>query len=236
MRDLGRRGTPRVLTAVRGLRGSADRVFLTAFGISLACHLVVLGAGLLTLPGKSRKVSARSLEVVYDATERVEDRLARAQRTLARLRGVGTLAAGTPSPRIRIPNREAVVRGGLAPELDPSRGTLLDLSDLLAASHGDPVLLSYFSSIREMIQRTANTGTWLGAEGEDGVVYISFVLEATGALRSVDVVGERSTPSGRLQAIALEIVRRSGPFAPFPPSLGRHSRTVVVPLEFLSGT
>ena len=113
----------------------------------------------------------------------------------------------------------------------------MDLTNLVDAAQGDPVLLSYFSAIREQIQRAANQQTWMAGEPDaQGLVYVSFVLGAAGKVQAVSIVADRSIPSRQLQDIAMRIVKAASPFAPFPPSLAGASKTVVVPLEFLRGS
>jgi TonB family protein len=117
------------------------------------------------------------------------------------------------------------------------RSPVVDLTNLIEAAQGDPVLLSYFSAIREQIQQTANGQTWLAADqAVQGVVYLSFVLSRDGAVDAIAVLPDRSVRSRPLQEIGLSIIKAASPFPAFPPSLGETSKTVVVPLEFLVGS
>ena len=118
-----------------------------------------------------------------------------------------------------------------------TRSPVVDLTNLAEAAQGNPVLLSYFSVIREQIQQTANKRTWMtGQERAEGIVYLSFVLSPKGHIQSAAVVPERSVSSSALQGVALNIIKSAGPFPPFPPSMDEPSKTVVVPLEFLMGS
>lgn len=137
--------------------------------------------------------------------------------------GSGALGAGQSLPDFML--------GGF------STSPVIDLTNLVAAAKGDPVLLSYFSVIREQIQKTANANTWMtGKAPGQGIVFLSFVLARDGQVRSAAVLGDRSVSSKPLQDIALTIVKSAGPFPPFPPSLSETFKTVVVPLEFLLGS
>jgi protein TonB len=120
--------------------------------------------------------------------------------------------------------------------VSPQRGAVIDLTNLVEASRGDPVLLSYFSAIREQIQQTANRQPWLTGEMTQGLVYVSFTLYASGSVERVVIVGERSVDSEMLRDAALRIVKAAAPFPPFPPSMTEGHKTVVVPLEFLLGS
>ena len=138
--------------------------------------------------------------------------------------GAGGLAAGRTVPQAEF---------GLGSTPSP----VIDLTNLVAAAKGDPVLLSYFSVIREKIQRTANEKTWTsGNVPAQGIVYMSFVLQPNGQVRSEAVLSDRSVSSKPLQDIALSIIKSAGPFPPFPPSMAEPFKTVVVPLEFLAGS
>ncbi len=115
--------------------------------------------------------------------------------------------------------------------------TAIDLTNLAAASQGNPVLYAYFGAIREQIQRIANTHAWLPEDGiNPGTVYVGFIIGRTGAIESVGVVSERSVDSSILQRAALGIVKASGPFVALPPSFDEPSMAIVVPIEFASGS
>jgi TonB family protein len=127
--------------------------------------------------------------------------------------------------------------GAAGDESGAMRSPVVDLTNLVEAAQGDPVLLSYFSVIRERIQQTANRQTWLAADqGAQGVVYLSFVLSRDGEIASASVLPDRSARSRPLQDIALTIIEASSPFPPFPPSIDEPAKTVVVPLEFMVGS
>lgn len=222
-----------------------DRTLAMAFGVSLACHLVLLGFQLIDL---RRMIPQRpqALDIVYEY-QLAEQELARLQQQLAELAeppkpttelgespgasgGLGGLS------HIRIPDRPLAQVSSLLPGASATRSAVVDLTNLVDAAQGDPVLLSYFSAIRQQIQRTANQQTWMRGEPDaQGLVYVSFVLGAAGKVQGVSILADRSIPSRQLQEIAMRIVKASGPFAPFPPSLADASKTVVVPLEFLRG-
>ncbi|MBI3087592.1 MAG: energy transducer TonB [Candidatus Omnitrophica bacterium] len=224
-----------------------DRTLAVAFCVSLACHLVLLGFQVVDLRWLTPTKENALMDVIYEY-QIAEEELRRLQRQLADL-GEGpklTDASGAPSTapglsnalsQIRIPERPIAALSALPPETSATRSAVVDLTNLVEAARGDPVLLSYFSAIREQIQRTANQQTWLTSEVDaQGLVYVAFVLAASGRVHSVTVLGDRSAPSRLLHDIALRIIKTANPFAPFPPSLGgESSKTVVVPLEFLRG-
>ena len=235
-----------------------DRTFATAFGISLACHAVFLGYQFVEL-GRHPAQPARVLDVVYE--QAAEQKLRRLQTQLADMkeRAAGLPDIKAPESRIRIPDRSvgmgsssmmsgasgtgqgitARAMGELSGDLSDagtSRAPVVDLTNLVDAAQGNPVLLSYFGAIREQIQRTANRNAWLSGEAKGGLVYVSFVLSANGQVQSASVVSNRSAQAPQLQEVALRIIKASSPFPPFPPSIGEPAKTIVVPLEFLLGS
>ena len=231
----------------------SERAFTVAFGVSLGLHLVLLLGQLASLNWLKMSGSRTPIEVIYEREtttqelERLQERLARAT----------SESAAVPSPptvgehaQIRIPDRpllsddrvltateagRPLTDNGSLSELVPGSPAIVDLANLVDASRGNPVLLSYFSAIRDQIQQTANRTPWLNGASTEGLVYISFTLSASGAIRQVAVVSERSVAAQPLQEAAIRIVKAAAPFPPFPPSMAEPNKTIVVPLEFLLG-
>ena len=218
---------------------SLDRPLLVAFGVSLACHTLFLGFQLVQLHLHSDAERARTLDVVYEYQIAEQD-VRQLQRQLTELRKnpeaiPAPAGVQAPAPTIRIPDRPTLAVPLTQPDASTARTAVVDLTNLVDAAQGNPVLLSYFSALREQIQRTANQRTWLTGQAAQGIVLISFVLSSNGEVLSASVVADRSVPSRALQDIAMRIVKASSPFVPFPPSLPDSAKTIVVPLEFLVG-
>ena len=213
-----------------------DRRLAIAFSVSLAFHALLLGIRSVHLRHQQREQDRKAMEVIYEYRA-AEQEVLHLQRQLATLEGQGSLpGVANPAPQIRIPDRAVMNLPPALSEAGMNRSAVVDLTNLVEAAQGDPVLLSYFSAIREQIQRIANRQTWLTGERDQGLVYVSFVLAATGQVSSVSIAADRSTTSRFLQDIALKIIKNSSPFPSFPPSLKEPSRTIVVPLEFLLGS
>ncbi len=238
-----------------------DRLFAAALGISLAGHIVVLAGQLVMVTWHGSRRPPRPLKLVYEqpATPQPSRWTPEALRPN---RSESPMLPGPSSAGLQPSSGEDRQRGGngvmaselanLQPQIrigpqasDRTRATwsddrstwaaAVDLTNLAEAAQGNPVLLSYFGTIREKIQRTANTQTWFPkGEVAGGIVYIGFDLTRTGAMQSAAIVPGRSTASSTLCDIALRIVKASNPFLPFPPSLQGSSKTIVVPLEFIS--
>lgn len=213
-----------------------DKPLLIALGLSMACHLIALGVQWLRFGGHPSRLRLHDLEVVYQYE--IAERDLRALRQAAKLQAPSSTSSGSPglSPSIRVPQRPVMEPPVAQQDLQPWRSAVIDLTNLMQAAQGNPVLLSYFSAIREQIQQTANRETWLAGSQAQGLVYVSFALSADGQVRQVSVVRERSVKSSVLQDIAERIIEAAGPFPPFPPSMAEPSKLIVVPLEFSLGT
>ena len=216
----------------------SDRIFIGAFALSLGLHLVLLIGQLLHMSWVFTPAAHAPLEVVYqveaakEELHQLQEELARATRRTAASPAPSTVGNRTD---IRIPDRPSLTAGRTLADLTMDRTAVVDLTNLVDAAHGDPVLLSYFSAIREQIQRAANARAWISGQRDEGLVFVTFSLSASGTVQGVTIVDGRSASSTLLQDAAVRIVKAAAPFPPFPPSLPDPQKTVVVPLEFLLG-
>lgn len=222
----------------------SDRAFTIAFSLSLGLHLVLLAGQWLSLFWHAPVRSSRPIDVIYEAQaarremERLQEQLVRAKRNAMTSAGGANISSRRLGEltQIRIPDRPVLTQDQELDDILPGRAAVVDLANLAEAAGGNPVLLSYFSVIRERIQQTASNRGWFSEEINEGLVYVSFVLTAEGAVRQTGIVSSRSAPSPLLRDVAVRIVQAAGPFPPFPPSITEPSKTIVVPLEFLLGT
>jgi len=243
------------------------RPFFLALAVSLGLHLVVLGVQLAKLDWNWPQSAPKDLHVLYDYQAAKQELLSLQQQLSDLGSRAGVVpAASAPGPQIRIPQRASLGLPGPAPaptQIGPpdrepsgleaeggtgeggaartgsgtSRSPVVDLTNLVEAAQGNPVLLSYFSVIREQIQHAANQQTWqTGEQAAHGVVYLSFVLSQNGQVGVISVLGDRSASSKQLHDISKTIIKSASPFPPFPPSIGESAKTIVVPLEFLTGS
>ena len=217
----------------------SDRGFTLAFGISLGVHLLLLIGQFLSLNWYKTSRMRQAVEIIYDyevakqEVQQLHEQLARAKREAV---ATPTAVSSGLRTQIRIPDRPALAATTSLGDTMLAHASFVDLTNLTEASGGDPVLLTYFSAIREQIQRSANRRTWLTGEEKEGLVYVSFVLTAGGSAQKAAVLVDRSVASSTLQDTALRILQDAAPFPPFPPSMGEPSKTIVVPLEFLLGS
>ena len=241
----------------------SERSFTIALALSAVAHSAVLGVQLVRLHRLPPIDKKTPLAIIYErepeqTVDRLKEQFAELADTMKELPGVDA-----PESQIRMPSRPlgglpgAGIGGGgglstgsgmpegfgagaagAAPgnRSQAALSAVIDLTNLVEAAQGNPVLLSYFSAIREQIQRAANRNTWMAGQGVEGLVYVSFVMSKAGEVQSVSLVSDRSAPSKHLQDIALQIVKAAGPFPAFPPSIPDPVKTIVVPLEFLLGS
>lgn len=92
---------------------------------------------------------------------------------------------------------------------------LIDDKDLTES----PAYMDYYRLIREKIRKTA----YQSYSGRNqGIVYINFSIKKDGNLEAVEL-SQESTPIDSLKRNALESIRKSAPFPPFPKELSNHS-------------
>ena len=241
----------------------SERWLTLALGVSLLGHAAVLGAQLFALWWRGPaghpvtliydrepvpRVAAWSPQEVVSPKVQLKE-LARSMTVtvssapgqMPDIKAGQQIIFGMPSPKSEAAGHgPGAGRTHLMPEASAGTGAwaaAVDLTNLAAAAQGDPVLLSYFGTIREQIQRIADAKEW-AADGSlrAGIVYVGFVMGRDGALQSASVVPERSSASAQLCQVALQIVRSSSPFLPFPPSFKESSKTIVIPIQFAFGS
>lgn len=219
----------------------SDKAFTISFSISLGLHLVFIVTQLLSLDLANLPKRHVKLKVIYEEAaaeqplEVLQERLAQAKRGLAASPAAPSILG--EQTQIRIPDRPMLTESRSLADIMPDMSSVVDLTNLVEAARGDPVLLSYFSAIREQIQRAANTqAAWLTGDQGQGLVYVSFVLSSSGGVDTISVVSSRSVRAQPLWDAALGIVKTAAPFPPFPPSMADAQKTIVVPLEFLVGS
>ena len=216
----------------------SDRIFMWAFGLSLGAHLILLMGQAISLSWLPKPKNLEPLDVIYEQ-ETAKEELRVLQEQLTRMqRDTSSSPAPTAAgirPQIRIPDRPSLMAGQTLADIMPDHAMVIDLTNLVDAARGDPVLLSYFSAIREQIQRTANGRAWVQQQRDEGLIFVSFVLSAGGQVEAAQVAGDRSADSAMLRDVTVRIVKGAAPFPPFPTSIPEPNKTIIVPLEFLLG-
>ena len=96
----------------------------------------------------------------------------------------------------------------------------------------DKTYLSYYKLINRQLQESVI----YPSNFTDGEVEVSFVLNADGSLRGLEVIDQTSESSYSLRETALQIVRNASPFPPFPESLQKQQLTFNVVICFRSNS
>ncbi len=242
-----------------------ERLFSLMLIISLAGHAVVLVAQLISLgwsgwttplrhPAKliyEQEAAKDASSWAADELHRVETRMREPHRPSSPLAqgsqadgiapgqgGLPTIAPGslTVIPQVSGDGSTHPLTA-VSPSGSHAWSGAVDLTNVVEAAQGNPVLLSYFSAIREQIQQIANTQEWLPqGTATEGVVYVGFIMSRAGQIQSSSIVADRSAPYPLLRSAALRIIRSASPFPPFPPSFEESSKTIMVPIEFVRGS
>jgi len=235
-----------------------NRSFALALGVSLAGHVVIVGAQIAFM-GWSGVGASVQPKVIYDARPDQDERWEQAQRLYRVQAQLADMSSTAKMPQAvfgssqaaNLRTSQASAWAGLLAQLTSGRGlsryvpgtesaggslwtNAVDLTNLASAARGNPVLLSYFSAIREQIQRTADRQDWLSHRQLDqGIVYVGFVIARNGRVTQTSLLKDRSVASSSLAAAAVNIIRASSPFPEFPPSSPGPAMALIVPLEFV---
>ena len=237
-------------------RAPQDRALAIMVCVSLMSHAAAVVAILIVFRHPAVELAnelRHPTRLVYEAEPSREPSIAERVHQIARSHaflpspasgGIGSM----PSPqavnelvRVRIGTFSSSVTGAAGTVGEATAGnrwvSAIDLTNIIAAAQGNPVLLSYFSAIREQIQRVASRQIWVPmGEHTAGIACVGFTLTREGDIQSASIVSSRSTPSSSLRDAALRIVESAGPFPPFPPSFRESSKTIIIPLEFVIGS
>ncbi len=82
------------------------------------------------------------------------------------------------------------------------------------------IFVDYYGTIKEKIH-TSLRRRYHPADGAMGVVNLYFVLKADGTLVSVETLKQGSDAALQLQNIAIDSLKKAGPFGSFPEELGQ---------------
>lgn len=217
----------------------SDRGFTLAFSISLGLHLFLIVGQFISWQWSTPSRLRRAVEIIYDyevakqEVQQLQEQLARAKREAT---AIPTSVSSGLRTQIRIPDRPSLAAMTSLGQTTLAHASDIDLSNLTEASGGDPILLTYFSTIREHIEHSARRREWVSGEAHEGMVYVTFVVAANGSLQKATIVADRSVESAALRGAALSILKDAAPFPPFPPSMPEASKAIVIPLEFLLGS
>ena len=212
-----------------------DKIFLTAFSISVAFHAVLLTQNphFGFVPNAAKQ---EDLEIRYVTAQKEEKVRAKLQKTVAgkrelpvRLSAAKITAENIKFPPQYIERKESAAarRAIISPEPSFMKPTI-PKADIIAVrkkislppvnldKSATPSYISYYQIVREKIRRSAYQNY---TRTETGEVYLSFIISNDGIARNISIVSEKSSPSQYLKDISLRSVRDASPFPDFPKNL-----------------
>jgi len=92
--------------------------------------------------------------------------------------------------------------------------------------------ISYYRTVRERIRQHADRNYPRRRGLGEGDVFLSFVVASSGELLQAGVVDRKSTDNPTLRRIAIDSIRDSSPFPPFPKGMGQYQITFNVIISF----
>jgi len=93
----------------------------------------------------------------------------------------------------------------------------ITLSPITTEQISNPLYKNYYQIVRQRIRERAYAN-WEG-ETSVGVVRISFMIDASGALKGIKMIGEETPENQGLRNVSLRSVKEAAPFPPFPANL-----------------
>ena len=132
--------------------------------------------------------------------------------------GSGSIRKKTSITRIKTP----LIR-------QKSLSSLVTYPEVSSPFAKNPAYMSYYDVIREKIKAVASLNSPLMAEGE---IYLTFILDSNGQLKSLKLIDEKSIPDQKLRQLAYNFVEQAAPFPPFPNELKHPQLSFTVIIEF----
>jgi len=94
------------------------------------------------------------------------------------------------------------------------------------------IYISYYQEIRQKISDCAEKVYLKSKTTEEGEVSVNFIVASNGELLSMNIIEEKSSQSVFLRSLALETIRTSNPFLPFPEGMNQAQSNFNVILSF----
>ncbi|MDD5156390.1 MAG: TonB family protein [Candidatus Omnitrophica bacterium] len=210
----------------------SERLFVTAFLISVAAHGIILFQNprfVIFSPAKNEP----KMEVSYvKPPEEKKSPPAESLKNLnkepfLKMSAKITADKRTPPPfvdkdKLFSETRTVNSRQGLFTKPEFTKPDIISVKKKItlpaidADKINNPSYISYYQIVREKIRRCAYLNY---ARTETGEVYLSFVISNVGDIKQVRIVDEKSSPSPYLREIALKSISDAAPFPNFPKEL-----------------
>ncbi|MCG2711144.1 MAG: energy transducer TonB [Candidatus Omnitrophica bacterium] len=197
-----------------------DKVIRTAFGISFACHLLLLGAPALDI-NYSPKVE-KPHEVMFEIE--IEKPLL--------------------LPEIKQMGQEKKLKDIIANEepnkprskAEPNQADRVEIFDkpaqkkLEVLNPSQDAMLRYQDMVKQAIESNRHYPIRAQRMRLEGVVDLAFVINSGGSSRDIRII--KSSGSKFLDAQALETIRKASPFMPLPEEISKDSVDIRVAIVF----
>ena len=105
-----------------------------------------------------------------------------------------------------------------ARETAPSVAQSRSSAEILADPKKGKIFVGYFTDVKRKIQNTFS-GRFAHRYSTRGGVELGFIVNSQGFLEKVAVLPKGTEANERLQELAIQCLRESAPFGPFPPEL-----------------
>ena len=214
------------------------RLFFAGLIVSFLTHAVVIG--LFTLLGPDRKLSRKSLKSIEITYQDIKQLKAKSQPTTAKDVSLFKDADRQEHEKVEVMTRKenifssfgermrdiSKLSGNLLINRDKgSNIRTLDIADKITLTPlsnekiTNPQYLTYNDDMRSTISRNIKQRAYTYVnhpDFESGEVYVTFILESSGALQRVKIIEEKTAANSYLRNVALRSIMESNPFPPFP--------------------
>ncbi len=123
---------------------------------------------------------------------------------------------------------DGIPPGGIQPVEERAKSS----AEILADPKKGKIFVGYFGEVRRKIQETLSE-RYAHRYSVRGGVALGFILNAQGFIDQVAVLGKGTDGDERLQELAVQCLRESAPFGPFPAELGSDRIAFNVTLYFV---
>ncbi|MCX5681718.1 MAG: hypothetical protein NT079_05550, partial [Candidatus Omnitrophica bacterium] len=96
----------------------------------------------------------------------------------------------------------------------------------------NPLYLSYYQIVRNRIKERAYANYMDSGKFDSGEVYLAFILDASGSLKKINIIEDRTRANQHLRQISTHSVEESGPFPSFPKELNYPELSFNVVISF----
>jgi TonB family protein len=210
----------------------SDRLFVTAFLISLITHGVILvqNPNFIIFPTHkdNQKIEVSYLKNMRQKNE-VSSELLRTLNKEPFLKMSAKIIADKKNPppfvdkdKLFSKTRTINSRQGLFTKPEFTKPDIIAVKKKItlpamdADKINNPSYISYYQIVREKIRRSAYQNY---TRTDTGEVYLSFVISNVGQIKQIRIIEEKSSPSSYLQEIAVKSISEAAPFPNFPKEL-----------------